>query len=188
MGAMPPRQLEIPLVGSPGTLVVTAPLRRHRRCNGLIERMNYVRRYFPELDGETIKVGLTRAAAGMAVPGGNEIWLNPSRISCHTIAHEFVHLLQRRGLGIPQGERSCDVFSLARHWTLNDVAPSYVRLPQRLAVPDARLPDTDARMIYEVAGEAIRRRGDGLRNYIAFFESRMAELTIGRTLTLGPTT
>lgn len=181
---MPPLQLEFQLAGGPGALVVTAPVRRHRQCKSLIERMNYVRRYFPELDGETLKLGLTRAAAGMAIPGGNEIWLNPARISCHTIAHEFIHLLQRRGLGIPQGERSCDVFSLARNWTLNDVAPSYVRLPPALAVPDARLRDADARMVYEVACDALRRREEGLRNYIAFFESRLKELTSDRTLTM----
>lgn len=182
---MPPLQLEFKLSAQPGPLVVTAPLRRHRNSRGLIERVNYVRRYFPELDGETVKLGLTRAAAGMAVPGGNEVWLNPARVSYHTIAHEFIHLLQRRDLGIPQGERSCDVFSLARHWTLNDVAPSYVRVPRTLADPDARLRDADARLVFDVASEAVRRRESGLRNYIAFFESRLEALTRGRTLTLG---
>jgi len=50
------------------SIEVTAPLRRHRRCNHMLERVHYVRRFFPELDDITLRVGMTRVASGMAVP------------------------------------------------------------------------------------------------------------------------
>lgn len=156
--------------------MVTKALRRHRLRNRVLSRVQYVRRFFPELDGETIKVGLTRAASGMAVPGGNEIWLNPFRVSYHTIAHELVHLLQCRELGIPQGEKSCDVFSMARHWTLNDVPSSYVTIPLDLIDSEGMLTSRAAKLVYHVAARALELRESGKRRYIAFFESELAHL------------
>jgi len=171
-------QLELALidpargVGS-GGVIVTRVLKSHRSCKRTLEKVHYVLRYFPELAGAKLKVGLTRAASGMAVPGGNEIWLNPHRVSHHTISHELVHLLQRTAIGVPQGERSCDVYSLARHWTLNDVVPSYVELPARLAALDGTLPAAAARLVYETAVEALEHRHDGMRRYISWFEERL---------------
>ncbi|HEU4928992.1 MAG TPA: hypothetical protein VFU38_04115, partial [Candidatus Krumholzibacteria bacterium] len=153
-------------------VVASSVLRKHRLRNDVLRRVDYVRRFFPELDGETITVGLTRAASGMAVIGGSRIWLNPSKLSYHTIAHELIHLLQLRELGIPSGEKACDLFSLARHWTLNDDRPSYVRVPLAL-VGGGAVPETVARVLYEVANEALARRASGQRQYIAFFEREM---------------
>ena len=172
-------QLELGLFernGAPRPAVeTTRALRGHRSCRRVLEHVRYVRRFFPELDDTTLRVGLTRAASGMAVPGGNEIWLNPSHVSRHTIAHEMVHLLQKRDLGIPQGERACDVFSLARHWTLNDVNPGYVRIPASLVNPDGTLPIEGARLVHRAAAESVAERDGGLRNYIARFEERLRE-------------
>lgn len=164
------------------SLVTTGALQRHRSCRRVLERVHYVRRFFPELGGTTLRVGITRAASGMAVPGGDEIWLNPFQISNHTIAHEMVHLLQKRDLGIPQGERSCDVFSLARHWTLNDVNPSYVRIPASLLNPDGTVRGEGAMLVHRVAVDSVERRERGLRNYIAYFEARLRELVSSRAL------
>jgi hypothetical protein len=169
-------QLELFAKPSHGPVEVTRALRDHRRRDRVLERVHYVRRFFPELGGDTVRVGVTRAASGMAVPGGNEIWLNPHHPSYHTIAHEMVHLLQKRDLDIPQGERSCDVFSLARHWTLNDVNPSYVKIPATLLTPDASIRPEGARLVHRVAADAVARRRAGLRNYISYFESRLREL------------
>ena len=179
MLSYPSTQLELALepdlrhANAASGVVVTRALRAHRSCNRTIERVHYVLRYFPEMKDKQIKVGLTRAASGMAVPGGREIWLNPWRTSYHTIAHELAHLLQRSDAGIPQGERSCDVYSLARHWTLNDVAPSYVNIPARLVDVDGSLSYKSARIVYEAAVEALRRRRLGLRRYIANFEETL---------------
>jgi hypothetical protein len=175
-------QLELGLLSrvdaEPPRVVASAVLRKHRLRNDVLRRVAYVRRFFPELEGETIAVGLTRAASGMAVPGGSRIWLNPSRLTYHTIAHELVHLLQRRELEIPAGERACDVFSLARHWTLNDDRPSYIRIPVDLLDSDGRLHDERARMVFGVAREAIVQRAHGMRRYLSFFEEEIARRAV----------
>ena len=172
MAATP--QLELDLISRaeahPPRVVASTVLRKHRLRNEVLRRVHYVRRFFPELDGETITVGLTRAASGMAVPGGSRIWLNPSRLSHHTIAHELIHLLQGRDFGIPSGEKACDIYSLARHWTLNDDRPSYVRVPLAMMGGSKTVSEPAARVLFEVATEALARRAHGHRHYIAYFE------------------
>jgi hypothetical protein len=171
-------QLELALLSSPGAnaprVVASTVLRKHRLKNEVLRDVAYTRRYFPELEGETITVGITKAASGMAIPGGTRIWLNPSRLSYHTIAHELMHLLQCRNLGIPAGEKACDVFALARHWTLNDEKPSYVRFPPNIMNEKGRIPEDGAKLAFAVAREAITRRANGLRTYISFFEYELA--------------
>lgn len=153
--------------------VVSGPLRKHRRCNGLLKKLHYARRFFPELEGRVIRVGLTRVASGMAVPGGNELWFNPAQVSHHAIAHEFTHLLQGSD-DIPSGERSCDLFALARHWTLNDTAPYYLRLPVTCVTKDGKLTPTHAMLVCELARRAVDMRRSGTRNYISFFEKTLS--------------
>jgi len=171
-------QLELSFLSAPNAaaprVVASTVLRRHRLRNDVLRSVAYVRRYFPELEGETITVGLTRAASGMAVPGGTQIWLNPTRLSYHTISHELVHLLQCRNLGIPSGEKACDVFSLARHWTLNDERPSYIRLPAELFDERGRMSEANGKLVFAVARDAVVQRSNGLRQYISFFEHELA--------------
>lgn len=171
-------QLELALLTAPDVapprVVASTVLRKHRQKNDVLRGVEYVRRYFPELDGETITIGITKAASGMAIPGGKRIWLNPSRLSYHTISHELMHLLQCRDLGIPAGEKACDVFSLARHWTLNDERPSYVRFPRRIVDEKGRISEESAKLIFAVARESVIERSNGLRNYISFFECELA--------------
>lgn len=155
-----------------GQFVVTRPLLKHRMRDGLLRKLHYVRRYFPELDGKTIRVGLTRVASGMAVPGGNELWFNPAQTSYHTLAHEFIHLLQGSG-DIPTGERSCDVYAMARHWTLNDTPPYYVRMPSGFLTEGGKIRPECARLIYRIARQAVDMRKAGVRNYISYFEKTL---------------
>lgn len=162
-----------------GRFVATRPLLKNRSCNSVFKKLYYVRRFFPEFGSEPIRVGLTRAASGMAVPGGTELWINPSHASHHTIAHEFVHLLQGKR-GIPGGEKSCDVFSLARHWTLNDTAPYYVRVPRSLIDRRGKIQPAHARLVYDVARRAVELRQSGMRNYIAYFERTLKSLVKSR--------
>jgi len=172
------QQLELSFLSAPNVapprVVASSVLCKHRAKNDVLRSVAYVRRYFPELDGETVVVGLTRAASGMAVPGGTRIWLNPSRLSYHTVSHELVHLLQCRNLEIPAGEKACDVFSLARHWTLNDERPSYVKFPAELMDERGKIGEAGARLVFAVAREAVMQRARGLRNYISFFECELA--------------
>jgi hypothetical protein len=171
----PPEQIAFAFAGDGGDFVLTRPLARHRRRGRVVEKLRYVRRFFPELEGQIIRVGLTRSAAGLAVPGGAEVWVNPSQTSYQTLAHEFIHLLQGRH-DIPGGERSCDVFALARHWTLNDSPPYYVRLPKEYQTVDGRIRHDCARLIYEIARHAVGLRRVGTRNYIAYFEETLERL------------
>jgi len=158
--------------------MATRPLLKHRRCRSVLTKLAYVRHFFPELRDRTIRVGLTKVASGMAVPGGSEIWFNPNQISYHIIAHEFVHLLQ--GIdNMPRGERSCDLYALARHWTLNDRTPCYLRIPGRLVDVDGTIRAADARLIYRLANQAIELKKRGLRNYIAHFENTVANEQVG---------
>jgi hypothetical protein len=150
------------------------PMRLHRLCNNVLRKARYVRRFFPELGTRTIRIGLTHAASGMAVPGGSEVWFNPNRLSYHTIAHEFMHLLQGK-LGIPTGERSCDLFSLARHWTLNDAPPYYIRIPSGMVDRWGHIQPAGARLMYAVARQSVELRAAGTRNYIAYFERSLAD-------------
>ncbi|UCG51177.1 MAG: hypothetical protein JSW58_13400 [Candidatus Latescibacterota bacterium] len=168
-------QLEFAFVEKQGQFVITRPLLKHRLRNSLLRKLYYVRRFFPELDGKTIRVGLTRVASGMAVPGGNELWLNPAQTSHHSLAHELVHLLQGTN-DIPTGERSCDIFALARHWTLNDSPPYYVRLPAEFQTTGGKIRPEYAKLIYSIARRAVEMRKRGSRRYISYFEKTLENL------------
>ncbi len=169
--------------GRQGGFGTTRPLDKHRFCKSLLRKLHYVRRFFPEFGDRTIRVGLTRAASGMAIPGGNEVWFNPGQVSFHTIAHEFVHLLQGRD-DVPGGERGCDLFSLARDWTLNDTAPSYVRVPVEFQDMWGHIQPPDAQLICDTARRAIDLRRAGTRNYITYFEKTLTSLAENREWSL----
>ena len=96
-----------------------------------------MRAHFPELDGVTVRVGLTkrRGVLGLASLGEEAmIWIRPRRIRRFAIAHELVHLLQARGL-VPGGEMCADLWALARASSYVDAAPFYLRLPRAYLVP-----------------------------------------------------
>ena len=106
----------------------TRALLRHASCPRVLDLVRQVRWFFPELDGKEIRVGLTRAAAGFAARNEDWIWINPYRLTRHTIAHELTHLLQNDG-HVPQGEKSADLFALARHLSVVDDLPCYLVTP-----------------------------------------------------------
>ncbi|MEO7866971.1 MAG: hypothetical protein ABIU54_04955, partial [Candidatus Eisenbacteria bacterium] len=99
----------------------------------IVEHLEFARRFFPELDTLTIRIGLAQKRGvlgwGSLDPARPGIWVRPRRLHLFTIAHEFTHLLQARDL-VPRGERSCDVFALARTPLLIDSPPSYLKLPR----------------------------------------------------------
>ena len=130
--------------------------------------------YFPELREVSLRVGLARGAHGYASLDEPAIWLNPRRLSYQTISHELVHLLQGCGQ-VPKGERSCDLYSLARDTMLVDAAPVYLTIPEALVTPDGGLRSGAPRLLFETACEAIRQREAGRRQYIRWFEERITE-------------
>lgn len=155
--------------------VLTSAVRRHR-SRALIERkVRYCLTFFPELAGRPFGLGLTRQAQGLASLEDFAIWLNPYRLSFHTISHEVTHLLQadRR---VPGGERACDVYALTRHPTLNDSRPNYLDLPGAMFDDQHRTRPGWARVLCELARAAVERRASGLRTYIKWFEGETARI------------
>ena len=148
----------------------------------ILERLEFARRFFPELESCTVRIGLAQKRGilgwGSLDPERPGIWVRPRRLDRFTIAHEFTHLLQARGL-VPHGERSCDLWALARSPLLIDHAPGYLRLPSRLR--RGRLDPRDAQVLCELAREAIAARASGERRYLARFEREA-----GRCLAVGP--
>jgi hypothetical protein len=140
----------------------------------ILERLEFVRRFFPELAGATVRVGLAqkRGVLGWASldPRHPGICVRPRRLSYFTIAHEFTHLLQARAL-LPGGERACDLWALARSPLLNDTPPSYLRLPRPLR--PRRLEPAQAAALHEAARRAIAARERGERRYLLGFEREL---------------
>ncbi len=152
-----------------------------------LRELEAVRVHFPELDGVPVRVGLTkrRTILGLAAVGGAPmIWIRPRRIRRFAIAHELTHLLQARGL-VPGGEKSCDLFALARTSAYVDVSPFYLRIPARLLVPgsDGALRPGVAPVLHRLAREAVE--GRTARAALAWFERRAetlpAALPVGGT-------
>jgi hypothetical protein len=138
----------------------------------MLEHLEFARRFFPELDGVTIHVGLAQKRGvlgwGSLDPERPGIWVRPRRLDSFTIAHEFTHLLQARGL-VPMGERACDLWALARSPLLIDSPPGYLRLPRALR-GRRRLDPGDAVILHQAARAAIETRSRGDRRYLCGFE------------------
>lgn len=175
------RQLALPLasthllVARREPYVLTSAVRRHRARADIEKKVRYCLTFFPELEGRPFGLGLTRQAQGLASLEDFAIWLNPNRLSLHTISHEVTHLLQadRR---VPGGERACDVFALTRHPSLNDSRPNYLNMPGTLFDDRDRTRPGWARVLFELARAAVERRALGLRTYIRWFEMETARI------------
>jgi len=154
----------------PWRLARTVETSPHRRR--ILERIDFVRRFFPELDGTCIRVGLAKKAGvlgwGSLDPDHPGIWVRPRRLDFFTIAHELTHLLQARDL-VPRGERSCDLFALARSPLVVDSLPQYLRMPARVRAAE-RLEPGWAEILHRTAKSAIDARILGRRDYLRGFE------------------
>jgi hypothetical protein len=143
----------------------------------ILERLEFVRRFFSELADCTVRVGLARKRGvlgwGSMDPGHPGIWVRPRRLSYFTIAHEFTHLLQARRL-VPRGERACDLWALARSPLLNDTPPGYLRLPASTR-RRSRLDPEEATLLCHAARRAIAERAGGERRYLLRFEREVRE-------------
>lgn len=146
----------------------------------MLEHLEFARRFFPELEGVTIHVGLAQKRGvlgwGSMDPEKPGIWIRPRRLHLFTIAHEFTHLLQARGL-VPHGERSCDLFALARSSMLVDHAPSYLKLPRALRRP--ALGPEHSQLLTDCARRALAARDAGDRRYLQHFERMVEEAVLG---------
>ncbi len=141
----------------------------------ILEAVEFVRRFFPELDGITIRVGLAQKRGvlgwGSLDPERPGIWVRPRKLGTFTIAHEFTHLLQARQL-VPRGERACDLFALARSPLVIDSAPGYLHVPR--ALRKAQLTSAESHLLWECARSAVAARDAGDRRYLQRFERELA--------------
>ena len=121
----------------------------------ILARLEFVRRFFPEMNGATIRVGLAQKRGvlgwGSLDPERPGLWVRPRITRYFTIAHEFTHLLQARGLA-PRGE-----------------PPGYLRLPRALRQRRALEP-WQATLLHEAARRALAARERGDRRYLSRFE------------------
>ncbi len=151
---------------------VTASAHRER----ILEHLEFARRFFPELEGIDIRVGLALKRGvlgwGSLDPERPGVWVRPRRLQLFTIAHEFTHLLQARRL-VPGGERQCDLWALARSPLLIDAAPNYLKLPR--ALRRGRPTNDQANALHAAARAALAAREAGERRYLARFEAALAE-------------
>lgn len=151
-------------------LVLRSPHRER-----ILDRLEFVRRFFPEMDGITVRVGLAQKRGilgwGSLDPDQPGIWVRPRKTDSFTVAHEFTHLLQARRL-VPGGERACDLWALARSPLLIDKAPGYLRLPRGLRL--ARMTPWMSSMLHAAALRALAARASGDRRYLMRFEQEVA--------------
>lgn len=149
---------------------------RSRHLERVRERVEFVRAFFPELDSLTIRLGFAQKRGvlgwGSLDPDRPGIWVRPRRLETFTVAHEFTHLLQARGL-VPRGERSCDLWALARSPILIDSPPGYLRVPMKLRRRKLQL--DDALLLHHAARRALAAREQGDRRYLVGFEREIAE-------------
>ena len=142
----------------------------------IVEHLEFARKFYPEFEGVEIRVGLAQKRGvlgwGSLDPERPGIWVRPRRLQLFTIAHEFTHLLQARGL-VPRGERPCDLWALARHPLLIDAAPGYLRMPRTLR--RARPTNDQAHQLCAAARTAIQAHAAGDRRYLVRFEAAIAE-------------
>lgn len=143
-------------------------------------RIREVIEYFPEFDDIEITIGTIESRKfGTAEVGGNKINLRVGRKHPlkHTIAHELMHLLQDRdGFDIPQGERPCDLWVCARSPDLLDDMPEYLKLP--LSKEDLECGFT-RNIIHLTAKKALKKRKNGNRRYIKWFEDELKRIFKG---------
>jgi hypothetical protein len=156
---------------TPSRLVLRSPHRER-----ILEYLEFARRFFPELEGVNIRVGLALKRGvlgwGSLDPERPGVWVRPRQLQLFTIAHEYTHLLQARGL-VPRGERQCDLWALARSPLLIDSPPNYLKLPR--AVRRGRPTNDQAHALCAAAREAIAARAAGDRRYLARFEAGLAQ-------------
>ncbi|HEY6868102.1 MAG TPA: hypothetical protein VI792_12645 [Candidatus Eisenbacteria bacterium] len=182
-GRRPPlEQLALDLACDPPRWSLSRLVERSPHRPRILERLEFVRRFFPEMNGATIRIGLARKRGvlgwGSLDPERPAVWVRPRLTHYFTIAHEFTHLLQARGL-VPRGERSCDLWALARSPLLIDSPPGYLRLPRALRDRRSLEPWLPA-VLHETACRAIAARARGDRRYLRRFEREVAAALAAR--------
>ena len=151
------------------TLQYTSVMKK-RLSQRAIAMLHASLRHFPELSGKTITVGYTRANLGAAIREQLTIRLRVRNVCYNTIGHELTHLVQGTG-EIPEGEKQCDIWTLARSPLFCDDAPTYLDLPMRVRLQWPKY----AVRVRELCLQAIEMR-KSRRNYIQWLERELQTL------------
>ena len=173
---VPLEQLALHLACAPSRWSFSRLVLRSPHRARIIERLDFVRRFFPEMNGTTIRVGLAQKRGvlgwGSLDPARPGVWVRPRLTHYFTIAHEFTHLLQARRL-VPGGERACDLWALARSPLLIDKPPGYLRIPRALRARRSLEPWQPG-LLHRAASAALEARERGDRRYLQRFERELA--------------
>lgn len=172
------------------------PLMKKRLTRRAAEMIERALRCFPELRGQTITVGCTRAHLGSASVAYREgavsrliIRLKVRNLTYQTIGHELTHLIQGLARGertqprsqgddsVPSGEKQCDIWTLARHPLFCDDPPSYLRLPRLVRECWTDYADS----VRALCIAAIEKR-EQYRFYIRWLESEIGKLAKQRPM------
>jgi hypothetical protein len=138
-------------------------------------KFNVARSFFPELEGKTVKVGITINVDGKADLKSKAVFFRSRNVSFYVMGHELTHLLQETDK-VPKGERSCDIFTLARRVEFCDEAPSYVKVPKRLLDEKGFVRKEYRGLVHETAKTALEMRKMGKKKYISWFEKNLVEI------------
>ncbi len=140
------------------------------------ELHNILAPLFPELSDVTLRIRMKKLAEqlqnttidllGLTLTRDRSILITKT-FSLLSSAHETMHAVQHFDRTVPYGERSCDIFMLARLPT--NLYPKnrdfYVKVPQRVMSSPERIAKT--------AKKALELRQRGMRNYIVWFETEL---------------
>jgi len=172
----------------PPSLLFTKPFIQRatpKMLNRFSKRFNSVAGFFPEVRGE-IKVGMTTSYNGLAVTEtrgqstSEKLCFPPLRRmglpTRYVIGHELMHIVQAKSESLPETERSCDVFTIARlPSSFIDRPPAYLRIPKRVRENwqrEGSNPDP-ACIAHELAIEAVITRDKNPR-YIQWWEGEFS--------------
>lgn len=159
--------------------VASGRLLAHPRAGLLLATVARVGEAFPELADRRVRLDLLdprRRMAGLAFPARTvpTIALSPRGLGTPafeaTVAHELTHLLQWPDRLLPQGERACDLYVLARFGTRFVGPPAYLRVPG--ATRDRW--ESWAPTAQRLAVAAFEARSRGERRYLAGWEAAFA--------------
>lgn len=147
----------------------------------LSEKVLKVIPLFPELDCNEIRFGCcytARANAQLSKLPLIKIGFGPYYpvADYNTLGHELTHFAQRAGVGIPYGEKSCDVWTLARSDLFLDRAPVYLEIPDSIRAEWK----TMGAQVRRLCIQAIQIR-ETERRYIKWLETQIALLEGGNS-------
>jgi len=160
---------------------LTARFAAHRHSAPVADLVLSFLPRFPELEHTDFELDLLPSSSWLLGLAEHDrepprIRLRPARPTnptlTYTIPHELTHLLQRPLGLVPGGERSCDLFAMARAGDRFLVPPGYVRVPVAARGDWERWSFVAALL----AREAVTRRSEGTRRYIAWWETSLRSM------------